>query len=101
MSAAQQIITLQSSEVGVRLRFTVKRNGVVLNLTGATVKFYVDGLTAKTCSIPDPTLGRADYVVQTGDFPAGYYAAQLEAAFPGGVKFRSQRLDLRVETAVA
>ncbi len=101
MSAFTPII-IQTGEQGVVLQFTIKRNGVVINLTGATVKLFVDGLGFKTCTIVDGPAGRADYVVQPGDWPAGYYAAQIEVSYAvGPTNFKSERFDFKVEQAVA
>jgi len=93
-------LLIQTGEQGVRLKFTVKRNGVIVDLTGGTVKLFVDGQGFKTCTIVDGPAGRADYIVQAGDWPHGLYAAQVEVSVGGGL-FKGQRFDLRVEEAVA
>jgi hypothetical protein len=93
-------LLIQTGEQGVRLRFTVRRNGAIVDLTGGTVKLFVDGQGSKTCTIVDGPAGRADYIVQAGDWPQGLYAAQLEVTIGASI-FKSQRFDLRVEEAVA
>jgi 16S rRNA U1498 N3-methylase RsmE len=93
-------ILIQTGEQGVRLRFTVRRNGAIVDLTGGTVLLFVDGQGSKTCTIVDATAGRADYIVQPGDWPHGLYAAQLQVTVASGI-FKGQRFDLRVEEAVA
>jgi hypothetical protein len=75
------------------LVFTVSRGGVVLNLTGATVKFKFKPAAggaqvnpaADTCTLTDPTNGVATYSWGANDLAtAGEYIGELEITFAGG-----------------
>lgn len=74
------------------LEFDITQEGVPVDLTGCTVKFYMkdaDTGTVKvngsTCSITDAENGKCRYVWNSGDTgTVGTYLGEVEVTFPDG-----------------
>lgn len=78
----------------------VEADGVTpVDITGATVKLFVERNETKTCAVVDGPAGRADYEVVDGDYPnAGIYTAAAEiSALPGGVISWTENFEFTVE----
>jgi hypothetical protein len=74
------------------LEFEITQDGTPVDLTGATVKFYmkdaVSGsikINGATCSITDAVNGKCRYVWQSGDTNTiGTYLGEVGVTFPDG-----------------
>ena len=72
------------------LEFTITQEGSPVDLTGATVKFYMKNndtgsvkINGAACSISDAVNGKCRYVWQSGDTnTVGTYLAEVEVTFP-------------------
>lgn len=83
------VITLRAGDTAPNLPITCTRNGVAINLTGATVKLIISGPTGartnsahNSCTLTTPTAGTCSYDLVTGDIPtAGAYTADVEITY--------------------
>lgn len=72
------------------LQFTITQGGKAVDLTGATVKFYMKETTAGTvkingvaCALTVPAKGQCQYNWAAGDTDTvGTYAGEVEVTFP-------------------
>lgn len=80
---------LVANDTRPRLNFTLKQNGVAINLTGAVVKFYfkkqgsdelkIDG---RSCTVSDASNGEGFLSWQSGDLDTpGVYYGEFEITF--------------------
>ena len=70
-----------------------------VNITGATIKLFVERNETKTCTVVDGPNGRADYEVVDGDYPdAGVYTGAVEiSGLPGGVVSWTENFEFSAE----
>lgn len=74
------------------LEFDITQEGVPVDLTGCTVKFYMKDadtgtvkISGSTCSITDAENGKCRYVWNSGDTSTvGTYLGEVEVTFPDG-----------------
>lgn len=72
------LIKMTAGDTGPDQPFVIKQNGVVVNLTGATVRLKIKrddtaaitNASANTCTITSATAGACKYVFATGDIPS-------------------------------
>lgn len=85
-------IKLVQGDTRPSLEFTITKEGTAVDLTGATVKFYMKNsstgavkINGATCSILDTVNGVCQYNWTTNDTDtAGSYAGEVEVTFPNG-----------------
>jgi len=97
------IIQLIQNDTRPRLTYTVKQNGVAVNITGATVKFKFRKIGAstnifsRTCTLSDPTNGVCYVDWIAGDLDeVGDYEGEVEVTFSGGQVQTSQLIGFNV-----
>jgi len=74
------------------LEFTIKQDGSAVDLTGATVKFYMKNrdtgnvkINGVACTLVVAASGTCKYVWQSGDTDTvGTFVAEVEVTFSGG-----------------
>lgn len=87
-------VNMVQNNTAPSLPFTIKRSGVAVDLTGATVKFLIhDNVTglrtndsANSCVLGTPnTSGTCTYNFNVTDLPdAGSYSCDLQITYPSG-----------------
>ena len=74
------------------LEFEITQDGIPVDLTGSTVKFYMKNtdtgsvkINGSACTITDATKGKCRYVWASGDTnTVGNYVGEVEVTFPDG-----------------
>lgn len=82
-------LRIKVGTVGKTFEFTLTEDDGItpIDITGATVKLFVERNETKACTVIDGPTGRADYEAIAGDYPnAGVYTGSIEISdLPGGV----------------
>lgn len=84
-------VKLVQNDTRPALEFSVREDGQAVDLTGATVKFYMKDsagsakLAGAACTITDATNGKCQYVWQAGDLDtAGTFTGEVQVTFSDG-----------------
>ena len=85
-------IKLVQNDTRPPLQFSISRSGKAVDLTGATVKFYMKDSTSGAvkingvgCLSTDPAKGKVQYNWAAGDTnTVGSYLGEVEVTFPDG-----------------
>jgi hypothetical protein len=95
------VMTIYAADVGRGLTFDLTDGGAVADLTDKTVELLVRGIGVKTCQVVSPaTGGRAQYVLEAGDFPAGWYESQVRVREGSSIIGHTDPFQLRVRPVV-
>lgn len=103
-----QLITIVQGDNGMDWNFTLTdAQGVVINLTGATLLFFgqlVSDLAVNfnnPMSIVSALIGKCKYTVQPNDFlVAGTYSAQIRVSYGSSEAFRFSDVTVVVEPSL-
>lgn len=106
--AAVPVIEVVENDEKYDINFTVKDfEGVVIDLTGATIKLKVAGIGEETleldgtCSLVVAASGTCKYEVQNGELDTvAIYHAALRVTASGGRIITTKRFDIRVVKAL-
>lgn len=89
-----QRITIQQYDNGVRLVFTIKKDGLIESLSGSKVTLLFSQKQRKLafereCIIVDPITAECEYTLTDEDTEfAGSYVTKLVVEYPNGVKLQ-------------
>lgn len=84
-------IRLSQFDHGIKLIFTIKKDGMIETLQGASILFKMKNIAegmeiVRNCTITDAEIGECEYVLTSEDLSVvGSYITEVETTFNNGV----------------